>query len=162
MTVPEPEDRDEVEPAADDAVADAPDDGADDGAGSEPDERDWDAEWRDLTGPLAAEPRRFLLSDTPRIGAGTGPRDYSPPDDPDDESWHPEEPPPATGSTRTRLAWAGIIGGPLLMLLAVVTFGSAEVWFVGLSLVLFVGGCALGFSQLPKRHRDPDDDGAEV
>lgn len=125
-------------------------------------ERDWDAEWRDLTAPLAAEPRPHLLSDLPRVGAGQGPRDYSPPEDPEDDHWHPEEPPPVTGSTRTRLAWAGIISGPLLLVLAVVSLGRADVWFVGLSLVLFVGGCLLGLSQLPKRRRDVGDDGAQV
>lgn len=125
-------------------------------------ERDWDAEWQDLTAPLAAAPRPHFLSDTPVVGAGQGPRDYSPSVDPDDEHWQPEVPPPATGSTRTRLAWAGIIAGPLLLVLARVTIGYAEVWFVGLCLVLFVGGCLLGFTQLPRRDRDDGDSGAKV
>lgn len=125
-------------------------------------ERDWDAEWRELTAPLTSEPRPHLLSDTPRVGPGQGPRDYSPPEIPDEDHWQPEEPPPVTSSTRTRLAWAGIISGPLLLVLAVVALGRAEVWFVGLSLVLFVVGCLLGLSQLPDRRRDPGDDGAEV
>lgn len=125
-------------------------------------ERDWEAEWHDLTGPLAQEPRTHFVSDTPVLGAGQGPRDYSPPPDSDDEHWQPETPPPATGSTRTRLAWAGIIAGPLLLVLARVTVGYAEVWFVGLCLVLFVGGCLLGFSQLPRRSARGRDDGAEV
>lgn len=154
MTLPQPEDHEGDEPGR---GPDEPGRGAGEETG-----RDWDAEWRDLTAPLTAEPRPYLLSDTPKVGAGSGPRDYSPAEDPDEDRWFPEEPPPATGSTRTRLAWTGIIGGPLLLLLAIVTIGYAEIWFVGLSLVLFVGGCVLGFSQLPGRRRESGDDGAQV
>ena len=123
-------------------------------------DRDWDAEWEGLTAPLAQEPRIHLISDAPDLGAGHGPRDYAPPEV--EESWQPEEPPPLTANRSARLAWAGIVSGPLLMLLAVIAFGTAPVWFVGACIALFVGGCVWGFLRLPARRRDDGDDGAAV
>lgn len=122
-----------------------------------------------LLGPRDGAPERapgarplYRIGDTPRIGAGQGPRDYSPPEIEDEDRWVPDEPPPATGDRLTRLAWAGIAGGPLLLLLAVVAFHRAPPWYVAACIAVFVGGCVLGFLRLPQRHRDPDDDGAEV
>lgn len=128
---------------------------------AESSERDWDAEWRSLTGDLLPGVRgSYRMGDLPVIGAGQGPRDYSPPEV--IERWEPADPGPATASTATRLAWAGIAGGPLLMVLALVAFHEAPGWFVAICLAIFVAGCVLGFRQLPQRRRDYDDDGAAV
>lgn len=133
--------------------------------GSEP-ERDWDGEWQALAAGLGSpqtEPearRRFVMGDRPAFGAGSGPRDYIP--EPEDDSWEPPPVPPATGDRRARLAWAGILGGPLMMLLALIAFRTAPTWYIWVSIALFVAGCVYGFRLLPQRRRDPDDDGAEV
>lgn len=125
-------------------------------------ERDWDAEFEGLKQQLGGSREVHLISDTPVIGGGRGPRDYSPPEVAEDEHWVPEEPGPATGSTMTRLAWLGIAGGPLLMLLAALAFRRAPVWYLTLCLLIFVAGCVIGFLQLPQRRRDAGDDGAQV
>lgn len=133
------------------------------GGDDQPD-RDWDGEWRalaaDLGGSDSSDGGRFRLGDRPTFGAGSGPRDYSPP--PEDDSWEPPTPPPAIPDRRVRLAWLGILGGPLLLLLALIAFRQAPLWYVWLSIGLFVAGCAYGFRLLPRRRADPDDDGAQV
>lgn len=156
-------------------------------------DRDWDAEWSSLTagldGPAAPPPSaseiapepdvlgqpeppaqderpRYRIGDTPRIGGGTGPRDYAPPEDLppelDLDHWSPPAVPPAPTSRLTWLAWAGIGGGPLLLVLALIAFDHIPIWFIALCLAAFVAGCALGFARLPQRHRDSSDDGAQV
>lgn len=147
----------------------------DEARGPDDSDRDWGAEWQALSAGLQSEgvgsnappvprpsrrPGSFRIGDRPRFGAGSGPRDYTPP--PEDDSWEPPEPPPATGSRMARLAWAGIIGGPLMLLLALIAFRNAPAWYVASGVAVFVAGCVIAFLQLPQRRRDPDDDGAEV
>lgn len=100
------------------------------------------------------------MGDRPEFGAGTGPRDYTPV--PEDDSWEPPQVAATTAPLRTRIAWAAIIGGPLLLLLALVAFRSAPTWYVAGALAIFVAGCVLAFLQLPQRRREPGDDGAQV
>lgn len=138
-------------------------------------ERDWNAEWAALTSDLeppsapSLAPRAgssagsfgrpvYRMSDVPVTGAGSGPRDYTPA--PEDDAWEPDLPPQRPMNRLTALAWAAIAGGPLLMLLALLGFGSAPPWYVAACVALFVTGCVLGFARLPRRH--DGDDGAEV
>lgn len=136
-----------------------------DGSGRERD-RDWDAEWAALAADLddgsatSAPAGTYRVGDRPAFGAGSGPRDYTPA--PEDDSWEPPTPPPATGSRATQVAWAGIIGGPAMLMLALIAFRSAPLWYVGLAIAVFVAGCVIGFRELPRRRQDPFDDGAEV
>ncbi|MFE3827764.1 hypothetical protein [Streptomyces sp. NPDC059092] len=92
-------------------------------------------------------------------GAG-GPRDYrlaEPGDnDTDDEEGHfvPPEPPPLPESDVTsRFAWLAVIGGPVLMLVAVLLSWDMTWWLT----TLCVGGFLGGFATLVAR-MDPDDD----
>ena len=83
--------------------------------------------------------------------------DAAPVDDPEDH-FVPEPPPPLPEADRiTRLAWAGLIGGPSLIVLATVLGIGLEGWVV----VLALGGFLAGFGTLVARMRDrrDDDDG---
>jgi hypothetical protein len=102
-----------------------------------------------------------IFRDQPLVPGG--PRDYTPPDQPDeDEGFTPEEPPPlGTGDPLTILAWIGAAGGPIMLLLFAMFWRNAPVaaW-LGLLLV-FLAGAGYLVTKLP-RHRDIGDDGAEV
>ena len=102
-----------------------------------------------------------IFRDQPLVPGG--PRDHTPPDQPDeDEGFTPEEPPPlGTGDPLTILAWIGAAGGPIMMLLFAMFWRNAPVaaW-LGLLLV-FLAGAGYLVTKLP-RHRDIGDDGAEV
>ncbi|MEV5973584.1 hypothetical protein [Streptomyces sp. NPDC051921] len=95
---------------------------------------------------------------------GGGPRDYALPE-PDESSgaadeghFVPPEPPPLPeADTTTRFAWLAVVGGPVLMLLAVLLQWDMTWWLT----TLCVGGFLGGFVTLVARmkHDDEDDDG---
>ena len=101
--------------------------------------------------------------DTPRsitvLPAGSGPRDWSPaePEDVEDEDDHfvPPEPPPLPETdTTTKFGWLGALGGPLLLLGAIILQQPLTWWIVTLG----VGGFLCGFVTLLTRLRSEDDD----
>lgn len=108
----------------------------------------------------------------PGVGLGGGPRDYSvaDPDEapeggtgkraegPDEGHFVPPEPPPLPeADTTTKFAWLAVVGGPVLMLLAVLLQWDMTWWLT----TLCVGGFLGGFVTLVARmkHDDEDDDG---
>ena len=115
--------------------------GAEDSAGRRPD--------RPLGGSVSFAP-------------GVGPRDYTAPDsseddfDEDDEGhFVPPEPPPLpTADTTARFAWLGVLGGPVLLLLAVV-LGWDMTWWLATA---GVGGFLGGFVTLVTRMRTDDEE----
>lgn len=90
--------------------------------------------------------------------AGTGPRDWDGPADEDEEDeghFVPPEPPPLPqADTTTKFAWLAVLGGPLLMLGAILFQVELEWWIVTLG----VGGFLGGFGTLVARMRDGNDD----
>jgi len=90
------------------------------------------------------------------------------PDDPDlhdddHDGFVPPEPPPLPEVDRvTRMAWAALIGGPTLIILAGIFGIPLEGWLALLSLGLFLGGFATLVGRMRDRPRDDDgwDDGA--
>ncbi|MFF5102506.1 hypothetical protein [Streptomyces sp. NPDC000134] len=96
---------------------------------------------------------------------GVGPRDYSTPEpaeedfDTDDEGhFVPPEPPPLPqGDTTARFAWLGVLGGPVLLLLAVLLGWDMTWWLT----TLCVGGFLGGFVTLVLRMRTDDEDGED-
>lgn len=87
--------------------------------------------------------------------AGTGPRDWHGPDDPEDDHFVPPEPPPLPETdTTTKFAWTAALGGPLLLLGAVLLDFYLTWWI----LTLGVGGFLGGFATLLTRLRDDDFD----
>lgn len=108
-----------------------------------------------------AKPLGGSVSFAPGVG-GAGPRDYSvaePAEDALDESdeghFVPPEPPPLPETDVTsRFAWLGVLGGPLLLLLAVL-FDWYMTWWLT---TLCVGGFLGGFATLVMRMRTDDED----
>ncbi|MHC3473365.1 hypothetical protein ACYF6T_32385 [Streptomyces sp. 7R007] len=93
---------------------------------------------------------------------GVGPRDYTAPEpseddfDEDDEGhFVPPEPPPLpTADTTAKFAWLAVVGGPVLLLLAVV-LGWDMTWWLA---TLGIGGFLGGFATLVMRMRTDDED----
>jgi hypothetical protein len=108
----------------------------------------------------AAKPLGSSVSFAP--GVGGGPRDYSVPEpaeddfDEDDEGhFVPPEPPPLPAADATaKFAWLAVIGGPVLLLLAVL-FGWDMTWWLT---ALGIGGFLGGFATLVMRMRTDDED----
>ncbi|GLF94145.1 hypothetical protein [Streptomyces yaizuensis] len=97
----------------------------------------------------------------PGVG-GAGPRDYQVAEAKDDDldasdegHFVPPEPPPLPeADTTAKFAWLGVIGGPVLMLLAVL-FGWHMTWWLT---TLCVGGFLGGFITLVARMSSGDDE----
>lgn len=90
-----------------------------------------------------------------------GPRDYAPPEEPE-ESFEPPEPEPLGSADPIKLlAWTGALAGPIALMLVVMLWPSAPaiVWLTLLAVTLVGWGVAI--ARLP-RSRNDDDDGAVV
>ncbi|MEV5980108.1 hypothetical protein [Streptomyces sp. NPDC052114] len=105
------------------------------------------------------KPLGSSVSFAPGVG---GPRDYSAPEpseddfDADDEGhFVPPEPPPLPDADVTsKFAWLAVLGGPLLILLAVL-FGWQMTWWLT---TLGIGGFLGGFATLVMRMSNGDDE----
>ncbi|MFI8303268.1 hypothetical protein ACIF80_07450 [Streptomyces sp. NPDC085927] len=123
---------------------------ADDGAPAEAPTRAGDKPVKPLGGSVAFAP-----------GVG-GPRDYSVSepsesdfDDGDEGHFVPPEPPPLPETDVTsKFAWLGVLGGPVLLLLAVL-LGWEMTWWLT---TLCIGGFLGGFGTLVMRMRTDDED----
>ncbi|MFJ6407407.1 hypothetical protein ACIQK9_18030 [Streptomyces hydrogenans] len=98
----------------------------------------------------------------PGVRPGGGPRDYSvaePEEGPggaDEGHFVPPEPPPLPeADTTTKFAWLAVVGGPVLMLLAVLLRWDMTWWLT----TLCVGGFLGGFVTLVARMKGDDEDG---
>lgn len=128
------------------------------GSGSEP-----EASTGDLPSPgdlpSVVKPLGSSIAFAPGVG---GPRDYRAPEpsegdfDEDDEGhFVPPEPPPLPAAdTTAKFAWLGVLGGPALLLLAVL-FGWDMTWWLT---TLGIGGFLGGFATLVTRMKDDDED----
>jgi hypothetical protein len=102
-------------------------------------------------------------------GVGGGPRDYTPPSDEDlgeDDSedgegrFVPPEPPPLPAAdTATQFAWLGVLGGPVLLLLAVVLGWDMTWWLTTVGIGGFLGGFATLVTRMRTDEEDDDDPG---
>lgn len=98
---------------------------------------------------------------------GVGPRDYTPssPSDDDfdeDDEGHfvPPEPPPLPAAEPTaKFAWLGVLGGPLLMLLAVLLGWQMTWWLTALGIGGLVGGFVTLVIRMNPGDEDDDDPG---
>ncbi|WUS96602.1 hypothetical protein OHA46_07855 [Streptomyces sp. NBC_00708] len=112
--------------------------------------------------PPKPEPDRPLGSSVVFApGVGAGPRDFEPagPDaaggDDDEGHFVPPEPPPLPEADVTaKFAWLAVVGGPVLMLLAVLLSWEMTWWLT----TVCVGGFLGGFVTLVAR-MNPDDEG---
>ncbi|MFF8605124.1 hypothetical protein ACF06X_04235 [Streptomyces sp. NPDC015346] len=104
-------------------------------------------------------PRDYQLADPdeePAEGGRKGARSSrSGEDDGDEGHFVPPEPPPLPeADATTKFAWLGVVGGPLLMLLAVLLRWDMTWWLT----TLCVGGFLGGFATLVARMKHDDDD----
>lgn len=107
------------------------------------------------------EPPQSSQSAQPPGEPALGPRDYIVADDLDDEGFSPPPPPPMP-RPRDRfdsLAWIGVIGGPLAIILAFV-LGTGG-WLAAAGFAAFTAGFITLVARSPDR-RDEDDNGAVV
>ena len=87
----------------------------------------------------------------------------APEDDEDEDRFVPPEPPPLPRATPDRLlAWAGVLGSPLVLLASLLLSFSIPGWAAYLLVAGFVGGFVYLVVKMPREPRDPWDDGAQV
>ncbi|MEU5751905.1 hypothetical protein [Streptomyces sp. NPDC047829] len=114
--------------------------------------------------PAAERPLGGSVAFAPGVG---GPRDHSlaEPSDGDlgeDDEGHfvpPEPPPLPEGDTTAKFAWLGVLGGPVLLLLAVVLGWDMTWWLATLSIGGFLGGFATLVMRMRTGDEDDDDPG---
>ncbi|WP_338900501.1 hypothetical protein WBG99_26765 [Streptomyces sp. TG1A-60] len=127
----------------------------------------------DAGGPAAPKPLGSSVAFAP--GVGSGPRDYSVPDpvgeDPDrgdkdaddeDDEGHfvpPEPPPLPEADTTAKFAWLGVVGGPILLLLAVLLGWEMTWWLATLGIGGFLGGFATLVMRMNDDGEEDDDPG---
>ncbi|MEZ5115531.1 MAG: hypothetical protein R2737_04605 [Candidatus Nanopelagicales bacterium] len=89
------------------------------------------------------------------------PEPEEPAEDPSDHYVPPHPPPlPRPADTVARFAWAGVLGGPLLLLLSTVL--GLEAWVNGLAVAAFIAGFVTLIARMKDHHDDGWDDGAVV
>lgn len=85
----------------------------------------------------------------------------------DDESYVPPPPPPVPRPTPARLlAWIGVLGAPVAVLVLIVVTQvigrSFSTWVIGSLVAAFLAGFVYLLVTMPSEPRDPWDDGARV
>ena len=98
------------------------------------------------------------------------PRDVQPEPEPRDdvveEHYVPPAPPPLPRlDPRRKLAWFGLVGCPLVLLVGAVLGLTYPGWVALLTALAFIGGFVYLVATMPRRHNDDDyggDDGAVV
>ncbi|MPY57658.1 hypothetical protein [Streptomyces spongiae] len=119
----------------------------------------------DEAGPAATKPLGSSIAFAP--GVGGGPRDYRTPEpgeddfDEDDEGhFVPPEPPPLPAADATaKFAWLAVVGGPVLLLLAVLLGWDMTWWLATLGIGGFLGGFATLVMRMKGDDEDDDDPG---
>lgn len=101
------------------------------------------------------------LEDPPYPTAPSGREEIGLSDDPYDRFEPPEPPPIPRGDPVLRLAWAGVLGGPLFLLIYLFVSRPLPVWAIAVGVGGFVAGFAVLVARMPD-HREDDDDGAVV
>jgi hypothetical protein len=119
----------------------------------------------DQAGPSAVKPLGSSVAFAP--GVGSGPRDYTAPDpveddfDEDDEGhFVPPEPPPLPEADATaKFAWLAVVGGPILLLIAVLLGWEMTWWLATLGIGGFLGGFVALVTRMKGDDEDDDDPG---
>lgn len=88
------------------------------------------------------------MDGTPGLHAASGPRDYTPPPDPDDERYVPPEPPPIRTPLRAQLPW-WVIAASLLLLVLIGVFAWPRA-------IAAVPGLAMAWAIVTLLRRMPD------
>ena len=81
----------------------------------------------------------------------------------DEDTYVPPEPPPLPVPEPDRgIAWAGVVGAPLLLLVSLLFSIGLPSWVGYLMVAWFVGGFCYLVARMPKEPRDPWDDGSRL
>ncbi|MCJ0868195.1 hypothetical protein [Streptomyces sp. AP-93] len=125
----------------------------------------------DPASPAAPEPPAAALGSSvvfaPGVGgAGAGPRDHSladPDDSPgtakDEGHFVPPEPELPEADTTSKFAWLAVVGGPVLLLLAVLLQWEMTWWLTTLGVGGFLGGFATLVARMSTGDDEDDDPG---
>jgi hypothetical protein len=115
----------------------------------------------DLDQPPERTSGVFLPADRTRVVRQAGdPRSYTPAEE-DDEGYVPVPlPPPTKPDAVAKAAWAGLIGGPLYLLVGTFLHWTISGLAAFAAVAAFVGGFVTLVIRLGDRPRDDDDDGA--
>ncbi|GAB2740215.1 hypothetical protein [Streptomyces bullii] len=113
--------------------------------------------------PSAARPLGSSIAFAP----GVGPRDYTAPEPSDDDfseddegHFVPPEPPPLPEADATaKFAWLGVLGAPVLLLLAVLLGWDMTWWLATVCIGGFLGGIATLVMRMKPDDEDDDDPG---
>ncbi|MFJ4712222.1 hypothetical protein [Streptomyces sp. NPDC088785] len=116
---------------------------------------------RDTPGPLGSS-----VSFAPGVAAAPGPRDHSvaePADDDlgDDDEGHfvPPDPQLPEADVTAKFAWLAVVGGPVLLLLAVLLGWDMTWWLATLCIGGFLGGFATLVARMQSGDEEDDDPG---
>jgi hypothetical protein len=114
--------------------------------------------------PSAAEPPARSVFDRGYLDAQEAAHRERSADRAEEDHFVPPEPPPVPrGTPARRLAWSGLFGAPLAMLVAVVLHVVFPPWLVLALVAAFVGGFVFLVATMPRDRGDwPGDDGAVV
>ncbi|MFE9793326.1 hypothetical protein ACFYRL_16490 [Streptomyces goshikiensis] len=118
-------------------------------------------------GPAAPPALGSSVVFAPGVGAGApapgpGPRDHSPkePEDGADEGhFVPPEPELPQADVTTKFAWLAVVGGPVLLLLAVLLQWDMTWWLTTLGIGGFLGGFATLVGRMSQDDDEDDDPG---
>jgi hypothetical protein len=81
----------------------------------------------------------------------------------DGDGYVPPPPPPLPrGDLVSRSAWGAVVGGPLFLLLAALTWRTLPSWLLLVALLSFIGGFVTLVARMPPEPPDGPDDGAVV
>ncbi|MFE2142007.1 hypothetical protein ACFXA3_09705 [Streptomyces sp. NPDC059456] len=94
-------------------------------------------------------------------GPGAGPRDHTPaePDEKDEGHFVPPEPELPPADTTAKFAWLAVVGGPVLLLVAVLLQWDMTWWLTTLGIGGFLGGFATLVARMSQDDDDDDDPG---
>lgn len=143
--------------------------------------RDDDQAWADLVEAFHASPGEEMPrwpaaedvaddaaghgGDDDALPAGTQgavPEPPPPRADPDEHFVPPPPPPLPRGDRISRIAWAGVLGAPVFLVLAVALGWRLPSWVTGLAVGALVGGFATLVARMRGRDPSDPDDGAVV
>lgn len=107
--------------------------------------------------PSESEDDPFVADDAD-TAENAGPEDAE-----DEDRYVPPPPPPLPRVEPDRLlAWAGVLGSPVVLLCALIFSIGMPTWLGYLLVAGFVGGFLYLVVKMPREPRDPWDDGAQV
>ncbi|MFE5769248.1 hypothetical protein ACFQ7O_12910 [Streptomyces sp. NPDC056485] len=94
-------------------------------------------------------------------GPGGGPRDHTPaePDEADEGHFVPPEPELPEADTTAKFAWLAVVGGPVLLLVAVLLQWEMTWWLTALGIGGFLGGFATLIARMSQGDDEDDDPG---